>query len=93
MKTQGSDYNFEWTIPECILTLRLTAIAFDVYDGYRIRRGQKGLQNDAALDEVPGVLDFLSASYLPFTFLVGPQFELKRFQAFLLQKDNLLKIR
>ncbi|XP_074603759.1 lysophosphatidylcholine acyltransferase 3 protein nessy [Brevipalpus obovatus] len=92
MKTQGSDYNFEWTIPECILTLRLTAIAFDVYDGYRIKRGQKIAPNECALEEVPSVLDLLSASYLPFTFLVGPQFELKRFQAFLKQKDNLLEI-
>ncbi|CAG2163269.1 unnamed protein product [Oppiella nova] len=31
----GSEYSFTWTIPQCVLTLRLIALTFDVYDGHR----------------------------------------------------------
>lgn len=34
-KTQSDEYAFEWTIPQCVLTLRLISTAFDVYDGAR----------------------------------------------------------
>lgn len=88
--TQGTDYNFEWTIPECILTLRLTAIVIDVYDGHQMKFGKIDVKNDAALFENPGLLDLLAACYLPFTFQVGPQFEFKRFHSFLRQQDFLL---
>ena len=40
-KTQSEEYAFEWTIPQCVVTLRLIAIAFDVYDGSQIRRQDK----------------------------------------------------
>ena len=29
------DYNIAWTTPHCVLTLRLIALTFDVYDGQR----------------------------------------------------------
>ena len=31
--TLSEEYAFEWTIPQCVLTLRLIAVAFDAYDG------------------------------------------------------------
>src|ERR1700712_1867077 len=31
----GSEYSFTWTIPQCVLTLRLIALTFDVYDVHR----------------------------------------------------------
>ncbi|KAL8578252.1 hypothetical protein ACOMHN_005643 [Nucella lapillus] len=30
-------YNISWTMPHCVLTLRLTAVAFDLYDGQKLR--------------------------------------------------------
>lgn len=90
MYTQGSEYNFGWTIPECVMTLRLIAIVFDIYDGYRIKAGKADIKNDSALFENPTLLELSTACYMPFSFLVGPQFELKRLQDFLRQKDNLL---
>lgn len=35
--TLSEEYAFEWTIPQCVLTLRLIAVSFDVYDGKRDR--------------------------------------------------------
>jgi lysophospholipid acyltransferase 5 len=31
----GSIYTIGWTLPQCVLTLRLIAVTFDVYDGLR----------------------------------------------------------
>jgi lysophospholipid acyltransferase 5 len=30
----GSNYSIKWTLPHCVLTLRLIAISFDIYDGF-----------------------------------------------------------
>jgi lysophospholipid acyltransferase 5 len=30
----GSNYSIKWTLPQCLLTLRLIAISFDIYDGF-----------------------------------------------------------
>lgn len=30
----GSDYSIKWTLPQCVLTLRLIAISIDIYDGF-----------------------------------------------------------
>ena len=32
----GKEYNISWTMPHCVLTLRLTAVAFDLYDGQKV---------------------------------------------------------
>ena len=29
----GANYSLTWTLPQCVLTLRLIAVTFDVYDG------------------------------------------------------------
>lgn len=36
--TLSEEYAFEWTIPQCVLTLRLIAVSFDVYDGHVKRK-------------------------------------------------------
>ena len=42
----GFNYNISWTIPQCVLTLRLIAITFDVYDGYRNKALLKKLSDN-----------------------------------------------
>ena len=29
-------YSVSWTTPHCVLTMRLTAVAFDLYDGQKV---------------------------------------------------------
>ncbi|XP_015794598.1 lysophospholipid acyltransferase 5 [Tetranychus urticae] len=93
---KSNDYSFEWTIPQCVLTLRLIAIAFDLYDGKRIQAkvtvNGEPIKNDAPIYEAPEFLELFACCYLPFSFLVGPQFEYKKFQEFLNGKENVYKI-
>jgi lysophospholipid acyltransferase 5 len=35
-QVSGKEYNISWTMPQCVLTLRLTAVAFDLYDGAKV---------------------------------------------------------
>lgn len=42
----SDEYAFEWTIPQCVLTLRLIAVAFDVYDGTQVVRHSNGKHKD-----------------------------------------------
>jgi len=44
--TLSDEYAFEWTIPQCVLTLRLIAVAFDVYDGTQVVRHSNGKHKD-----------------------------------------------
>lgn len=37
----GNNYSITWTLPQCVLTLRLIAVTFDVFDGYGNKRMKK----------------------------------------------------
>ncbi|XP_053209784.1 lysophospholipid acyltransferase 5-like [Panonychus citri] len=91
---KSNEYSFEWTIPQCVLTLRLIAIAFDLYDGKRIAAkvivDGEPIKNETPITEAPEILELFACCYLPFSFMVGPQFEYKKFQQFLKEKDNVL---
>ncbi|KAI1287559.1 Lysophospholipid acyltransferase 5 [Halotydeus destructor] len=90
-KTQSDEYSFHWTIPHCILTLRLIAVAFDVYDGHQLIKLEKVdnvpnakdiIKNDETLSQPPGLLQLLGHCYFPASFLVGPQYGIKRYMDF-----------
>lgn len=97
-KTQSEVYTFEWTIPQCVLTLRLIAVAFDVSDGYKSNDGDSSKENssnknDEALDRVPDFLELLGHSYFPASFLVGPQFGIKKYLDFVSYEHPVLHLR
>ncbi|KAK9737943.1 MBOAT, membrane-bound O-acyltransferase family [Popillia japonica] len=79
----GTDsYDINWTVPQCVLVLRLIGIAFDLYDG---RQPIETLNADAkkiALIKPPRFLEFCGHMFFPTSFLIGPQFPMKRFQEF-----------
>ncbi|XP_066149249.1 lysophospholipid acyltransferase 5 [Euwallacea fornicatus] len=75
-------YDITWTMPYCILVLKLIGVAFDVYDG---ARPKEKLSSDAlktALSEPPSLLQMLGHSLFPSACLVGPQFSMRRFLDF-----------
>lgn len=41
--TSTGGYDIKWTMPQCVLTLRLIGIAFDMLDGQKpeVRKGQE----------------------------------------------------
>ncbi|PVD35553.1 hypothetical protein C0Q70_02516 [Pomacea canaliculata] len=67
-------------MPHCVLTLRLTAVAFDIYDGQK-RPVPKDAQ-DSALFSCPTLLELLGQSYCFGGFLVGPQYCMRRYLNF-----------
>ncbi|BFZ24003.1 hypothetical protein BsWGS_27042 [Bradybaena similaris] len=71
------DFGISWTMPHCVLTLRLTGVAFDYYDSKRRTAG-----NDVELTEKPGYLEMLGHTFFFGGVLVGPQFSLKRYLNF-----------
>jgi len=54
--TFSEEYAFEWTIPQCVLTLRLIAVSFDVYDGERERRRKRNKKDSGTnnISEISG---------------------------------------
>ncbi|XP_022668727.1 lysophospholipid acyltransferase 5-like [Varroa jacobsoni] len=81
--TATDNYDIKWTMPHCILCLRLIGVAFDYYDG-----GAKDLSKlppdlqATALDKVPSPLEMLGHSYYFGGCMVGPQFSMRRYQDF-----------
>lgn len=104
-------YIFDWTVPHCVLTLRLIAVAFDLLDGtvtkpkprQKVKNSSEGEEgtfkskekdepktgsNQDRIEDVPTLLQLLSHSYFPPSFLVGPQFSIKHTIAFVEDVEN-----
>ncbi|KAK7476805.1 hypothetical protein BaRGS_00031966, partial [Batillaria attramentaria] len=77
---EDGEYSITWTMPHCVLTLRLTAIAFDLYDGQK-RPVPKDAQ-DSALASCPSFLEIMGQCYFFGCFLVGPQYCMRRYLSF-----------
>lgn len=79
----GTDnYDINWTMPQCIIVLRLIGLAFDLYDGRQPLESLSADSKAVALREMPPFLETLGFTLFPASFLVGPQFPLKRYQEF-----------
>ncbi|CAH0549779.1 unnamed protein product [Brassicogethes aeneus] len=78
--TDGYDIN--WTLPQCILVLRLIAISFDLYDGKQPEETLSAENKKVALKELPSILELYGHSLFPTSFLVGPQFSMRRYLDF-----------
>ncbi|KAG8035692.1 hypothetical protein G9C98_001120 [Cotesia typhae] len=78
--TTTDDYDIKWTMPHCVLTLRLIGIAFNLCDGRQDESKLSAYQKKECLKELPSFLEIAAFVYLPGSFLVGPQFTVKRYQ-------------
>ncbi|XP_050313529.1 lysophospholipid acyltransferase 5 [Anthonomus grandis grandis] len=76
-------YDITWTMPYCILVLRLIGVAFDVWDGSRPVNKLSSDSQKTALAQPPTLLQMLAHSLFPSAFLVGPQFSMRRFLDFI----------
>ncbi|KAH8307242.1 hypothetical protein KR044_008434, partial [Drosophila immigrans] len=80
--TASNEYDILWTMPHCILTLRMIGFGFDITDGLKREEELSKDQKETALKEVPNFLELLAYAYFPSSFLVGPQFPYRRYQSF-----------
>ncbi|MBN3299688.1 MBOA5 acyltransferase, partial [Amia calva] len=71
--TATDQYDIKWTMPHCVLTLKLIGLAFDYYDG-----GKEVVS--VYLPCPPSLLEVYGFSYFYGGFLVGPQFTLRSYQ-------------
>ncbi|XP_011301639.1 lysophospholipid acyltransferase 5 [Fopius arisanus] len=77
--TSTEDYDIKWTMPHCVLTLRLIGLAWNYYDGSRDRKFLSEYQKNVSLKKLPSLLECAGFTYFPGAFLVGPQFSMKRY--------------
>ena len=77
--TGTTDYDIKWTMPQCVLTMRLIGLAFNLLDGKKSETQLSALQKQLALKQKPTFLEIAAFMYFPGSFLVGPQFSMKRY--------------
>lgn len=80
--TGTETYDIKWSMPQCVLTLRLIGLAFDLYDGSKPDEELSGDQKKVCLRRSPSFLEVAGHTYFPSSFLVGPQFPLRRYLDF-----------
>lgn len=80
--TGTNDYDINWTMPQCVLVLRLIGIVFDFYDGSQKEDTLNAESKKVALKQRPSFLEFCGHMFFPASFMVGPQFPMKRYQQF-----------
>lgn len=79
--TESEVYDITWTMPHCVLTLKLFAFSFDLWDGQKMTNKVALSQNQikTAIIEGPTLLELFGFVYFPACFLVGPIFSYKRY--------------
>ncbi|XP_050683772.1 lysophospholipid acyltransferase 5 [Leptidea sinapis] len=84
IQTESEDYDITWTMPHCVLTLKVIALSFDLWDGQKKKEGVVLSANTSktAVENLPEILDLLGFIYFPACFLVGPTFSFRRYQDF-----------
>merc|ERR1719508_200692 len=81
----GDNYDISWTMPQCVLCLRLIGLTWDVYDGARQIKDPNSISKDqakSALSTSPNILEMLSHSFFIGGYFVGPQFSLAKYRQF-----------
>ncbi|KAK3863273.1 hypothetical protein Pcinc_018957 [Petrolisthes cinctipes] len=80
----GTDtYDIKWSMPHCVLTLRLIALTYDVYDGKKDLDKLSSDQQKTALTFTPTLVEIAGHTYFPASFMVGPQFSMRRYLDFI----------
>nr|CAD2182815.1 unnamed protein product [Meloidogyne enterolobii] len=79
---ESSTYDITWTTPFCILTLKMTALVMDVYDGHLQKKSEPQQQSKTAITDKPNLLEIAAFVFFFSGTLTGPHFSLKRFREF-----------
>lgn len=82
-KTATETYDITWTMPHCVLTLKLIGLAFDIADGQRSDDKLSASQLKSCIKTKPSLLEIAAFTYFPASFLVGPQFSFRRYTSFI----------
>lgn len=79
---EEGDYN--WTLPQSILSLRLIGLTYDVYDSFyqAIHKRNTTSRHCNHLTECPSLMEMLGYSFFPTGFIIGPQFSMNRYLKF-----------
>ena len=86
--TETTGYDISWTMPCCVLCLRMIGLAVDVHDGTKTSEELSKDQKDSALTEVPSILEVCSQSFFVGGYFVGPQFSMRKFQNYIQRNIN-----
>ncbi|NXX50241.1 MBOA5 acyltransferase, partial [Tricholaema leucomelas] len=78
--TATERYDIKWTMPHCVLTLKLIGLAIDYYDGGKDPELLTPEQRRLAVRGVPTLLEVSGFSYFYGAFMVGPQFSMTDYQ-------------
>lgn len=82
-KTATETYDITWTMPHCVLTLKLIGLAFNIADGQRPESELSATQKKLMVKEKPSLIEVAAFTYFPASFLVGPQFSFRRYLSFI----------
>ncbi|XP_074259549.1 lysophospholipid acyltransferase 5 isoform X2 [Saimiri boliviensis] len=77
--TATDNYDIKWTMPHCVLTLKLIGLAVDYFDGGKDQNSLSSEQQKYAIRGVPSLLEVAGFSYFYGAFLVGPQFSMNHY--------------
>ncbi|KAF5912394.1 hypothetical protein HPG69_004064 [Diceros bicornis minor] len=77
--TATGNYDIKWTMPHCVLTLKLIGLAVDYFDGGKDPNSLSSEQQKHAIRGVPSLLEVAGFSYFYGAFLVGPQFSMNHY--------------
>lgn len=78
--TGTDDYDIKWTMPHCVLVLRLIGYSFNIYDGTQPDENLSNENQLTAIKTRPNFLEYCGFMCFPASFLVGPQFPYKRYE-------------
>ncbi|XP_044305565.1 lysophospholipid acyltransferase 5 [Varanus komodoensis] len=77
--TATEHYDIKWTMPHCVLTLKLIGLVIDYYDGRKEVEALTHEQQQFAVRGVPSLLEVSGFSYFYGAFMVGPQFSMTQY--------------
>ena len=93
VNTMSDGYDICWTMPQCILCLRMIGFSLDYMDGKHFVKDQAdscipppgpiAFPETSPLPKLPSLIDVASYAYFPSSFLVGPQFSFDLYHRFL----------
>lgn len=81
VSTEG--YDVDWTLPQCVLCLRLIGLAYDVFDGGKPRDQLRSDQLDNHLVNTPALIDTFGYAFFFAAVLTGPQFPFRLYQSYI----------
>ena len=77
-----NDYDVNWTTVQCVLTLKLTSVAFDWSDGHKDQSEMNDHQKKVSFLKKPSLFELLGYSLYFGGLLVGPFFSFRRYKNF-----------